>query len=124
MADMSVIIDKLLKSRGITGAKMCQDLGMSKSFMTELRKGRAKSIKLETAQKIASYFGISVDELYGNEETKKDPTAQGGEAAQNPSDELELTEGEVAWIKLMRRFPPEQKAILLERILTELEKNK
>ena len=123
MADMSVIIDKLLKSRGITGAKMCQDLGMSKSFMTELRKGRAKSIKLETAQKIASYFGISVDELYGNEETKKDPTAQGGEATKNPSDELELTEGEIAWIKIMRRFPPEQKAVLIEKLLSELDKN-
>lgn len=120
MADMSIVIDELLKQRGITGAKMCQDLGMSKSFMTELRKGRAKSIKIETAQKIANYFGITVDTLYGSE-TKKDPTAQSGEAVKNPSDEIELTEGEKAWIKLLRRFPAEQKAILLERILSELD---
>ena len=56
MTDVSAIIDNLLKSKGITGAKMCADLGMSKSFMTELRKGRAKSVKAETAQKIADYF--------------------------------------------------------------------
>lgn len=60
MADMYKRIDDLLAERGITGAKMAQDLGMSRSFMTELRKGRAKSVKLETAQKIADYLGVSV----------------------------------------------------------------
>ena len=60
MADMYKRIDDILAERGITGAKMAQDLGMSRSFMTELRKGRAKSVKLETAQKIANYLGVSV----------------------------------------------------------------
>lgn len=77
MADMSIIIDELLKSRGITGAKMCSDLGMSKSFMTELRKGRSKSFKIETAQRIADYFGVTVGYLLGKEETKKAPTENG-----------------------------------------------
>lgn len=117
-------IQFLCKSKGVSPSKMCLDLGLSKSTMSDMKSGRKNGVSITTAQKIASYFGISVDELYGNEETKKDPTAQGGEAVKNPSDELELTEGEIAWIKLMRRFPPEQKAILLERILTELDKNK
>lgn len=65
MADMYKRIDDLLAERGITGAKMSNDLGMSRSFMTELRKGRAKSIKLETAQKIADYFDVSVHYLLG-----------------------------------------------------------
>lgn len=68
MADMYKIIDTLLKERGISGAKMSTDLGMSRSFMTELRKGRAKSIKAETAQRIADYFGVSVGYLLGNDE--------------------------------------------------------
>lgn len=67
MAEMYEIIDSLLKERGISGAQMSSDLGMSRSFMTELRKGRAKGIKLETAQKIAEYFGVSVDFLSGTE---------------------------------------------------------
>ena len=54
MAEMYEIIDQLLSQHGITGAQMSAELGMSRSFMTELRKGRAKSIKLETAQKIAA----------------------------------------------------------------------
>lgn len=63
MADMYERIDALLKAKGITGAKMSGDLGMSRSFMTELRKGRAKSVKIETAQKIANYLGVSVEYL-------------------------------------------------------------
>lgn len=70
MAEMYEIIDTLLKERGISGAQMSSDLGMSRSFMTELRKGRAKGIKLETAQKIAEYFGVSVDFISGTEKNK------------------------------------------------------
>ena len=40
MADMYKKIDELLAQKGISGAKMSADLGMSRSFMTELRKGR------------------------------------------------------------------------------------
>lgn len=67
MADMYKKIDELLMQKGISGAKMSADLGMSRSFMTELRKGRAKSVKIETAQKIADYFGITLGELFGEE---------------------------------------------------------
>lgn len=74
MADMYKIIDTLLQERGISGAKMSADLGMSRSFMTELRKGRAKSIKAETAQKIADYFGVTVGYLLGEEAQKETPT--------------------------------------------------
>lgn len=63
MADITRKIDELLAKKGISGAKLSADLGMSRSFMTELRKGRAKSIKLETAQKIAAYLGVSVEYL-------------------------------------------------------------
>lgn len=70
MAEMYEIIDQLLSERGITGAQLSAELGMSRSFMTELRKGRAKSIKLETAQKIADYFSVSLDYLTGEEKEK------------------------------------------------------
>lgn len=76
MADMYKIIDELLTQKGISGVKMSADLGMSRSFMTELRKGRAKSIKLETAQKIADYLGVSVSTLMGEEEKNPSPVNQ------------------------------------------------
>lgn len=68
MADMYKRLDALLRERGISGAKLSADLGMSRSFMTELRKGRAKSMKAETAQRIADYLGVSVSYLLGGGE--------------------------------------------------------
>lgn len=56
------IID-LCKSRGITGGKMCTDIGISKSTLTDLKSGRKKTINLTTADKIADYFGVSVAEF-------------------------------------------------------------
>lgn len=123
---MSILYENIIslcQSKGIKGGKMCTDIGISKGLLTDLKMGRRTGVSAVTAQKIASYFDVSVGYLLGNEEIKEDPTAQGGEAVKNPSDELELTEGEIAWIKIMRRFPPEQKAVLIEKLLSELDKN-
>lgn len=48
----------LCQDRGIRGGKMCVDLGLSKSLMTDLKSGRKKGITAETAQKIADYFSV------------------------------------------------------------------
>ena len=56
-------IEALLRERGISGSRMSADLGMSRSFMTELRKGRAKSVSAENAARIAEYLGVSTDYL-------------------------------------------------------------
>lgn len=79
MATIYERIDQLCKDRGITGGKMCTDLGMSRSTMTELRKGRVTTFKLEKAGKIADYFGVSVDYLL-NGEQKESPAANCDEA--------------------------------------------
>lgn len=75
MATIYEIIDQLCAEKGISGSKMCDDLGMSRSTLTELRKGRAKTLKLEKASKIAEYFGVSVDYLLGNESAPDGPPA-------------------------------------------------
>lgn len=56
---------------------MCNDLGISKSLMTDLKMGRKTGVTAVTAQKIATYFGVSVGYLLGEEETEKAPTASG-----------------------------------------------
>ena len=61
-------IDFLCKQKGITGAKMCRDLGFSKSMMTDLKMGRKKGVNADTAQKIAVYFGVTVSFLLGETE--------------------------------------------------------
>ena len=67
-------LSSLCEENGIKGGKMCTELGFSKSLMTDLKMGRKKSVSAETAQKIASYFNVSVGYLLGEEEKKEQPT--------------------------------------------------
>lgn len=70
-------IQTLCEERGIKGGKMCVDLGLSKSLMTDLKSGRKKSINSETAKKIAEYFGVSIDRVVGGIDKEKAPTHEG-----------------------------------------------
>lgn len=63
----------LCQERGIKGGKMCTDIGMSKGILTDLKMGRQTGVSAANAQKIASYFGVSVGYLLG-QETEKAPT--------------------------------------------------
>ncbi|MBR2311109.1 MAG: helix-turn-helix transcriptional regulator [Oscillospiraceae bacterium] len=60
----------LCESRGIKGGKMCSDIGISKGLLTDLKMGRRTGVSAVTAQKIASYFGVSVGYLLGEEAEK------------------------------------------------------
>lgn len=71
MATLYERIHFLCEQKGIKGARMCTDLGFSKSLMTDLKMGRKKGVNADTAQKIASYFDVSVGYLLGEEENKK-----------------------------------------------------
>lgn len=62
-------IEELCRSRGIRPGRLCNDLGISRGLVTDLKMGRKKSVNAETAQKIASYFGISVGQLLGQVES-------------------------------------------------------
>lgn len=76
---MGTLYDRLVTlcaRRNIKGGKMCTDLGISKSLMTDLKMGRKKGVSAETAQKIASYFNVTVGYLLG-EENEKAPAESG-----------------------------------------------
>lgn len=64
-------IISLCNEANIKGGKMCVDLGISKSFMTKLKDGTKKKINSDTAQKIADYFGVSVDRVLSDEQKEK-----------------------------------------------------
>ena len=63
----------LCEQKGIKGGKMCTDIGMSKGILTDLKMGRQTSISTANAQKIASYFDVTVGYLLGEEEQKEKP---------------------------------------------------
>lgn len=70
-------IISLCEEKGIKGGRMCTDIGMSKGILTDLKMGRQSGISTQNAQKIASYFGVSVGYLLGEDEKEdkqKQPT--------------------------------------------------
>ena len=93
----------LCQQQGIKGAKMCSDTEISKGLLTDLKMGRRSGVSAATAQKIASYFGVSVGYLLGEEDTKKSPGKM-----------EELTEGEKIWLKLYNELSAETKEVLVE----------
>ena len=100
-------IIELCKERGVSGSRMCLDLGMSKSTLSDLKSGRKKSFTAETAHKIASYLDVSVEYLLGEEEkeTKKEqPTAEGD----GLSDELNEL------IERLKELPEDKVQMLLQ----------
>ncbi len=66
MDDLYNKINSLCKKKGISGGKMCADIGLSRSFMTELKMGRSRNISLPTAKKLADYFGVPIETFTDN----------------------------------------------------------
>ena len=74
MSNLYNTIIELCDEKGIKGGKMCTDTGISKGLLTDLKMGRRTGVSAATAQKIASYFGVSVGYLLGEEEKKETVT--------------------------------------------------
>ncbi len=60
---MFATIESLCKSKNINVTKMCADLKISRSTLTELKRGRTKELSSQNLAKIAKYFGVSTDFL-------------------------------------------------------------
>ncbi len=65
-------IEKLCDARGIRPGRLCDEVGLSRGLMTDLKMGRKKSVSAQTAQKIATYFQVTVAQLLGQEEILPD----------------------------------------------------
>lgn len=85
-------ISALCESRGIKGGKMCTDTGISKGLLTDLKMGRRTGVSAVTALKIADYFGITVDELYGKEPSENEEKPTNPKIGELSEDELEVIE--------------------------------
>lgn len=93
-------IEALCVRKSITITQMCKEAGVSRASLTDLKMNRKQSLSSATLSKIASYFGVTVDYLLGNEETKSSPsTDNDAEAALD--EEL---------VKRLLRLTPEEAA--------------
>lgn len=105
-------IIELCKAKGVSGSRMCLDLGMSKSTLSDLKSGRKKSFTADTAHRIASYLGVSVAYLLGEEEN--------GEKKEQPIDFDGLSENKKALIDLVKDVPEDKAGMILQVMQTIL----
>lgn len=97
-------IQELCEMKGVSGSRMCLDVGLSKSTLSDMKNGRTKGFSIPTAQKIAGYFGITVDELYGNVEKEKIPA---------PISESGV---EAEFVDLFLKLSPEEQRMLISQM--------
>ena len=90
MGNLYETIATLCEEKGIKGAKMCTETGISKGLLTDLKMGRRTGVSAVTAQKIASYFGVSVGYLLGEEEKEEKPTVKDDELSDNVKQLIEF----------------------------------
>ena len=92
MSNLYETIIALCKEKGIKGGKMCTDTGISKGLLTDLKMGRRTGVSAKTAQKIATYFDVSVGHLLGEEEKKETATENGNGLSESKRQLLALAE--------------------------------
>lgn len=97
-------IKSLCDERGVKPGRMCVELGMSKSILTGLKNGAKKNIQTDTAQKIADYFGVTVDRVLGAEKETAVPKDAG------------LSPMESQLMEYVRTLTDDQKKMLLAQL--------
>lgn len=97
-------IRALCSEKNIKPGKMCVELGLSKSLMTDLKAGRKKTVRVDTARKIADYFGVTVDRVLGAEKETAAPKDDG------------LSPMESQLMEYVRTLTDDQKKMLLAQL--------
>ena len=67
---MSALYENIMsmcEKRGVSAYRMCRDIGIQPSIVSDLKAGRKKSLSARVAVKIADYFEISVSLLLDGE---------------------------------------------------------
>lgn len=104
MSNLYENIKELCDEKGVKPGKMCTDASVSKGLITDLKMGRKKTVHVETAQKIADYFGVTVDRVLGAEK----------EAAAPKDDGLSPMESQL--MEYVRALTDDQKKMLLAQL--------
>lgn len=106
MSDLYSNIHALCEKEGIKDGTLCANIGIRRSFLSELKAGRTKSLSAEVLSKIASYFNVSVDYLLTGEQKENPP--------QQPQSEVNAAVERIR--KKLESMPKEQREALMNLI--------
>ena len=98
-----------LQRSGKSQREMAEIVGVSSSTFNEWLKAK-KYPRIDKIEFLANYFGVLKSDLIEEDSDKK-----------SSPDELVLTEGEKAFIRLLRRVPAAEQPVVIEKILSALD---
>ena len=106
MSDLYSNIHALCEKEGIKDGTLCANIGIRRSFLSELKAGRTKSLSAEVLSKIAAYFNVSVDYLLTGEQKENPP--------QQPQSEVDTAAERIR--KKLESMPTAQREALMNLI--------
>nr|DAL59075.1 MAG TPA_asm: repressor protein [Caudoviricetes sp.] len=106
MSDLYSNIHALCEKEGIKDGTLCANIGIRRSFLSELKAGRTKSLSAEVLSKIAAYFNVSVDYLLTGEQKENPP--------QQPQSEVDAAVERIR--RKLESMPKEQREALMNLI--------
>ena len=106
MSDLYNRIMSLCEKKGVSGYRMCKDIKIQPSILTDLKMGRQSGLSAKNADKMAAYFCVSVGFLLGTE-TKKAPTQEGER-------KIGFDDFTYAFYEESKDLPDEKKKMLLD----------
>ena len=106
MSDLYSNIHALCEKEGIKDGTLCNIIGIRRSFLSELKAGRTKSLSTEVLSKIAAYFNVSVDYLLTGNQKENPP--------QQPQSEVDAALERIR--KKLESMPKEQREALMNLI--------
>lgn len=106
MSDLYSNIHALCEKEGIKDGTLCANIGIRRSFLSELKAGRTKSLSAEVLSKIAAYFNVSVDYLLTGEQKE--------DAPQQPQSEVDTAVERIR--KKLESMPTAQREALMNLI--------
>lgn len=106
MSDLYSNIHALCEKEGIKDGTLCANIGIRRSFLSELKAGRTKSLSAEVLSKIASYFNVSVDYLLTGVQKENPP--------QHPQSEVDAAVERIR--KKLESMPTAQREALMNLI--------
>lgn len=105
--------EQLLKERGISTYRVAKDTKITTSLFSQWKSGKNQP-KTSTLQKIADYFGVSIEWLLGNTEVRNIPDPKSGGALVINENPLSANEREL--IDMYRQLPPELQKMIADNI--------
>ncbi len=101
MAALYERIENLCRARGVNVTQMCREAGVARGNLTDLKMGRQTGLSTANLEKLARYFGVTMDELMG--------------AAPRDGEEAELAE----YLEMLRSRPECRMLFSLTRSATK-----